>query len=72
LDAKRRGLVFHGAAVHQVALGAYASEHLVKKAKAGRFNPRWLGLCELHLRRACDFFGSGRGLQTIGVPDVQR
>lgn len=41
-------------------------------AKTGKFNPRWLRLCELHLTRACEFFGSGRGLQTIGVPDVQR
>ncbi|MGH9894375.1 MAG: hypothetical protein ACREA0_20800 [bacterium] len=50
----------------------YAAEHLVKKAKTGKFNCRWLRLCEHHLTRACEFFGYGRGLQTIGVPDVQR
>ena len=45
LDAKRRGLVFHGGAMNWVTLGAYAQDHLVKKAKTGRFNPRWLKLC---------------------------
>ena len=36
LDAKRRGLVFHGTALNQVRLGPYAAEHLVKKAKTGK------------------------------------
>jgi integrase len=72
LDARRRGLILHGTVQEPVALAAYASEHLVKKAQSGRYNPRWLALCELHLRRACEFFGAGRGIQDIGVPDAQR
>ena len=37
LDAKRRGLVFHGAPLNQVKLGPYAAGHLVKKVKTGNF-----------------------------------
>src|SRR4051812_39347436 len=44
LDAKRRGLILHGMAQERVTLAAYASEHLVKKAESGRYNPRWLAL----------------------------
>jgi integrase len=61
LDARRRGIVLHGASRARVTLSQYASEHLVKKAETGKFNPRWLRLCELHLTRACEFFGAGRG-----------
>jgi integrase len=58
--------------LERVTLAAYASSHLVKKKQTGKFNPRWLNLVERHLTRACEFFGAGRDIQTISVPDVQR
>jgi integrase len=72
LDAKRRGLILHGYARDPVTIQLYASEHLLKKSQSGRYNPRWLALCELHFRRACEFFGASRGIQEIGVADAQR
>jgi integrase len=72
LDGKRRGLILHGVTQERVTLAAYARDHLVKKKQTGKFNPRWLNLCELHLTRACEFFGGGRDIQSITVPDVQR
>jgi hypothetical protein len=60
LPARSSRRLLHGASRARVTLGQYASEHLVKKAETGKFNPRWLRLCELHLTRACEFFGAGR------------
>ncbi|MGH7513303.1 MAG: tyrosine-type recombinase/integrase [Gemmatimonadales bacterium] len=58
--------------MERVTFGDYASQHLVKKAASGKFNPRWVDLCYLHLKRATECFGAGKPLQEIGVPDVQR
>jgi integrase len=55
-----------------VRLGAYAEEHLVQKARTGKFVPRWLSSAELYLTRACHHFGSSRPLTQITVQDVQR
>ncbi|MFQ5529189.1 MAG: hypothetical protein ACE5FP_02455, partial [Gemmatimonadota bacterium] len=52
-------------------LARLASEHLVKKAKSGRFTERWLQSSEHHLRRAVEFFGADRPLPSITVVDVQ-
>jgi len=53
------------------SLAEYAAEHLKMKARSGRFTERWLQLSEHHLRRAVEFFGSGRPLPSIAVRDVQ-
>jgi integrase len=70
LDAMRRGRGLHGRA-RSTPLAEYAASHLEKKARAGRVTVGWLEQHELYLRRAADFFGADRGLETIRVPDVQ-
>jgi integrase len=70
LEARRRGRTF-GAGGRAATLGAFASEHLVAKAKAGRVTDGWLEASELHLRRAIAFLGASRELQSIGVRDVR-
>lgn len=54
-----------------LTLAEAAREHLIAKKKSGRMVDRWLQQVELHLRRACDFFGDDRLLDTIGVKDVR-
>ena len=71
LDARRRGRQLHGR-VEGTRLGAYAAEHLVKKAKAGKVTPDWLAMHELFLTRAVSCFGAERDLEGIGTEDVQR
>ena len=51
-------------------LAAYAQEHLIKKARAGRVTDQTLAASELHLRRALSFFGADRELDTIDVDAV--
>lgn len=70
LEARRRGRVF-GAGVRSATLAAFASEHLVAKAKAGRVTEDWLEAAELHLRRAIAHLGAARELQSIRVQDVR-
>jgi integrase len=52
-------------------LEAFAAEHLVAKAKAGKVTERWLASTELHLRRAVVHFGGKRDLRSISVADVR-
>jgi integrase len=52
-----------------VGLAALTRSHLLKKA-AGKTTDRWMQSAELHLARACDFFGEKRDLITITVADV--
>ena len=51
-------------------LAAYARDHLVKKARAGRVTDQSLAASQLHLERAIAFFGSERDLSTIDVNAV--
>lgn len=70
LDTLRRGRALHGRG-KATPLGAYAAEHLVKKAKAGKVTHDWLEMAELFLSRAVAFFGADRDLEGITVEDVQ-
>lgn len=51
-------------------LEAYAAQHLVAKAKAGKSVPRWLQSVERHLAEAVRFFGGSTDLAAISVEDV--
>jgi integrase len=55
----------------RTTLGAYASEHLVKKAKSGRVTEGHLAGSEHALESAISFFGADRDLASIGVEHVQ-
>jgi integrase len=70
LDGLRRGRALHGRA-QGTALAAYAAEHLQKKARAGKVTHDWVAMAELFLRRAVEFFGAERELESIRVIDVQ-
>ncbi len=63
-------------AIHQLpkeaTLQAFAREHLVKKASAGKVTRRWLAENEHFFERAVAFFGVRRELSTITVDDVTR
>jgi len=63
-------------ALHQLpkeaTLQAFAREHLIKKAGAGRVTPGWLAENEHFLERAVAFFGARRDLSSITVDDVTR
>jgi integrase len=70
LEARRRGRAL-GETSRPATLEAFAAEHLVAKAKAGKVTERWLSSTELHLRRAVAHFGAKRDLRSIGVADVR-
>jgi integrase len=72
LEAKRAGKEPLTDVRALVRLGAYAEEHLVQKARTGKFAERWLSCAELYLKRACDQFGGSRPLTHITVQDVQQ
>lgn len=70
LDSLRRGRALHGRA-QGTPLAAYAAEPLERKARAGKVTHDWIAMVELFLRRAVEFFGADRELESIGVTDVQ-
>ena len=70
LDEMRRNRALHGRA-RGTTLAAYAADHLVKKAKAGKVTTDWLAMGERFLRQAVAFFGAERDLESIRVDDVQ-
>jgi integrase len=70
LDAQRHGRALHGRG-KGTPLGAYAAEHLEKKAKAGKVTHDWLEMAELFLSRAVAHFGADRDLESITVEDTQ-
>lgn len=70
LDAVRRGRALHGRG-RSTPLAAYAAEHLTKKARAAKVTRDWIAQHELFLRRAVEYFGADRDLESIGVTDVQ-
>jgi len=63
-------------AIHQLpkeaTLQAFAREHLMKKAGAGKVTPRWLAENEHFFERAVAFFGVRRELSSITVDDMTR
>ena len=71
LEACRRGKVLLGID-KEATLEAFASHHLIAKAKAGRTSEGWLASTEKLLQEALDFFGKDRLLTAIGVADVRR
>jgi integrase len=54
---------------HPLALAA--RDHLVAKRKAGKVTEQWLAATEGFLRRAVDFFGADRELDSIRPGDVR-
>jgi integrase len=71
LRARRRAGVLHQLP-KQVTLATFASEHLVKKAEAGKVTPRWLMENQHFLSRAAAYLGAKRDLSSITVDDVTR
>lgn len=55
----------------QAKLGEFVAQHLVQKAKSGRFSESWLADSERMLKIAVEFFGTDRDLAAIGVSDIQ-
>ena len=53
-----------------IGLEAFAAEHLLKKASAGRTVPKWLRTVEHHLSEAVLFFGKDTDVAAIGPADV--
>jgi integrase len=70
LRRRRQGRALNGG-IESVTLEAYAAEHLIRKAKAGKVTADWISMAELYLTRAVAFFGADRELEQIGVTDVQ-
>jgi integrase len=70
LDALRRGRALHGLA-GQATLEAFASLHLVAKAKSGKVTDDYLEECEAQLARAAEHFGAGCDIATITTADVR-
>jgi integrase len=68
LEGMRRNRTLVGAT--GARLGPYAQYHLEAKAKAGRTTDRHLVNAECYLRRAVDYFGADRALDSIRVVDV--
>ncbi len=71
LRAKRQAGAIHHLP-KEATLQAFAREHLMKKASAGKVTPRWLAENEHFLERAVAFFGARRELSSITVDDVTR
>lgn len=71
IEARKRNGVVLGIE-QEATLAAFASHHLVLKAKSGRVTETWLSASQRMLERAVTFFGADRELTTIGVRDVQR
>jgi integrase len=53
-----------------VPLGAYVAQHLIDKAKSGKYSASWLTDSERMLTIAIDHFGATRDLTAISVSDV--
>jgi hypothetical protein len=70
LQAEKRNGVLLGVK-RKAKPSAFVAEHLVQKAKSGRFSDTWLADSERMLTIAIKFFGSERDLATIAVTDVQ-
>lgn len=71
LQEAKRGRALTGVR-NQVTLGTFVTQHLVQKAKSGKFSESWLADSERMLRTAVQFFGDTRDLATIGVEHVQQ
>ncbi len=70
LEERRRSRTLLGVE-GQATLAGFASRHLVQKAKSKKFTEKWLQESEHRLRRAVEYFGADRLLDSIGVKDVQ-
>ncbi len=69
LQQRRRDRVLLG--IHlQAGLQSFAAQHLIQKARSGRFTEKHLERMELCLRRAAQFFGADRDLGTISTADI--
>ncbi len=71
LQERRRNKALLGVE-RETKLEAFASYHLIQKARGGGFTRQWLEETEHRLRRAIEFFGADRELGSIRVPDVQK
>ena len=71
LEAKKRSTVILG--VERVeGLKAFAAQHLLLKAKAGKVAPRWIEQAQRHLETAIALFGADRDVASISTADVQK
>lgn len=72
LKRLRRGRALIGEAPKGTSLADLARQHLILKKDSARQTDRWIACAQLHLERACEFFGASRPLMAIAVEDVQR
>jgi integrase len=70
LEAQRRNRHILGVQ-KEASLEAFASHHLLAKAKAGAASRSWMKQSERHLQEALDHFGGDRSLTSIRVEDVR-
>ena len=56
----------------ETGLAAFAREHLMAKAKAGKVGDQWMEGEELRLTRAVEHFGADRELSAVTVADVRQ
>jgi integrase len=71
LEGARRRRAFQGGRVGGGTLSAFAREHLIAKKRAGKVTDHWLAATEGFLRRAVEFFGAERELDSVRPSDVR-
>ena len=72
LKRLRRGRALIGEAPKGASLADLARQHLILKKESAKQTDRWIASAQVHLERACEFFGASRPLMAIAVEDVQR
>ncbi|MHB1194789.1 MAG: tyrosine-type recombinase/integrase [Longimicrobiales bacterium] len=70
LEGRRRNKVLLGFE-KEATLKAFASHHLLAKARAGSTSRRWMEASQKLLQEAVDFFGEDRMLTAVRVEDVR-
>lgn len=71
LQQARRNKVLLGVE-SDATLAEFASRHLVLKKKSGLVTDGHLAETERRLKRACDYFGAGRELSSLGAAELQK
>ena len=67
--ARRRRALFGHA--HVATLTAQAADYLIARKRAGKVTDAWLSASEGFLKRASEFFGAERSLESIRVSDIR-
>lgn len=70
-EEQRRNRTVLGITRH-ATLSSYAAEHLIAKARSGKYATETIAAHERYLRRACEYFGTDRPLTAMTVKDVRQ